>query len=85
MERGETDVGHFLFAKNEALIGRNVAGLRDISRGQRVCGCAPRKRKTQSGRTESRYGSGLGLARRLRSLLHAWHGHILGVVKVNLT
>ena len=27
MERGETDVGHFLFAKNEALIGRGFVGL----------------------------------------------------------
>jgi len=37
MERGETDVGHFLFAKNEALIGRDVVSSRDISRGYRVC------------------------------------------------
>jgi hypothetical protein len=26
IERGKTDVGHFLFAKNETLIGRNVVG-----------------------------------------------------------
>jgi hypothetical protein len=33
MERGETDVGHFLFAKNEALIGRGIVRLRDLTRG----------------------------------------------------
>lgn len=40
MERGETDVGHFLFPKNEVLIGRGIVRLRDISRGHRGCGCA---------------------------------------------
>jgi Uncharacterized alpha/beta hydrolase domain (DUF2235) len=73
MERGETDVGHFLFAKNEALIGRDAVRLRDITIGYRGCGCAPRQRETQSGRTECRYGGGLGRARVLRSLLHPWH------------
>jgi hypothetical protein len=77
MERGETDVGHFFFAKNEALIGRDVVRLRDISSGYRGCGCVPRQRKTQSGRTERRYGGGIGSARVLRSLLHPWHGRIL--------
>jgi len=77
MERGETDVGHFLFAKNEALIGRDVVRLREISSRHRVRGCAPRQRETQSGRTECRYGGGLGRARVLRSLLHPWHGRIL--------
>jgi hypothetical protein len=77
MERGETDVGHFLIAKNEALIGRDVVRFRDISSGYRGCGCAPRQRKTQSGRTECRYGGGFGCARVLRSLLHPWHGRIL--------
>jgi hypothetical protein len=33
VERGETDVGHFLFAKYEALIGRDVVRLRDIRGG----------------------------------------------------
>jgi hypothetical protein len=37
MERGETDVGHFLFAKNEALIGRGIVRLRDTGSGH--CGC----------------------------------------------
>jgi hypothetical protein len=37
MERGEADVGHFLFAKNEALIGRGIVRLRDTGSGH--CGC----------------------------------------------
>jgi len=43
IERGETDVGHFLFAKDEALIGRDAVRLRDITSGYRGCGCAPRQ------------------------------------------
>jgi hypothetical protein len=35
MERGETDVGHFLFAKHEALIGQGIVRLRDIGSGNR--------------------------------------------------
>src|ERR1700759_3432836 len=35
IERGETDVGHFLFAENEALIGRGVVGLRHVGIGDR--------------------------------------------------
>jgi hypothetical protein len=77
IERGETDVGHFLFAKNEALIGRDIVRLREISGGYRVRGCAPPQRKSQSGRTECRYGGGFGCTRALRSLLHPWHGRIL--------
>jgi hypothetical protein len=51
IERRETDVGHFLFAKNEALmIGRGLVRLR-ISSGDRGCGCVTRQRKTQSGGT----------------------------------
>jgi hypothetical protein len=56
----------FLVAKNEALIGRDVVRFRDISSRYRGCGCAPRQRKTQSGRTECRYGGGFGCARVLR-------------------
>jgi hypothetical protein len=77
MERGEADVGHFLFAKNEALIGRDVLRLREISRGYRVRRCAPPQRKSQSGSTEYRCGGGFGCARVLRSLLHPWHGRVL--------
>jgi hypothetical protein len=35
MKRGETDVLHFLFAKNEALIGRGIVRLRNTSSGHR--------------------------------------------------
>jgi hypothetical protein len=41
MERGETDVGHLLFVKSEALLGPVVVGLRHIGRGRRRCGRAP--------------------------------------------
>ena len=47
MERGETDVLHFLFAKNEALIGRGIVRLRDISSGRRGSRCTTEQRKTQ--------------------------------------
>ena len=73
MERSETDVGHFLFAKNEALIGRDVVRLREIGSGYRVRGCASAQRKSQSGCTECRCGGDFGCARVLRSLLHPWH------------
>jgi hypothetical protein len=74
MERGETDVGHFLFAKDEAPIGRGIVRWLDISRG---CGCATRQRKTQSGGTQRRHGGGFGCPLLLRSLLDPWHGRIL--------
>src|SRR4029078_6800919 len=51
MERGETDVAHFLFAKNEALIGRGIVRLRDTGSGHRGCGCTTHQRKTKSGGT----------------------------------
>jgi 3-oxoacyl-ACP reductase-like protein len=41
MKRRETDVGHFLFAKNEAVIGRGIVRLRDIGSGYGGCGCTP--------------------------------------------
>jgi hypothetical protein len=73
MERGETDVGHFLFAKNEALIGRGIVRLRDASSGHRGCGRTTRQRKTQSGGTQHLHGG----AFLLRGLLDPWHGRIL--------
>jgi hypothetical protein len=87
IKRGETDVGHFLFAKNEALIGRDVVRRRKISSGYRVRGCAAAQRKSQSGCTECRCGGdGFGCARVLRSLLHSWHGRILRCcARVDLT
>jgi hypothetical protein len=44
MERGETDVRHFLLAEKQALIGQGVAGLRNIGIGRRGCGCASHQR-----------------------------------------
>jgi hypothetical protein len=59
MKRGETDVLHFLFAKNEALIG--IVRLRDISSWHCGSGCATRQRKTQSGGTQCHH-RGFGCA-----------------------
>jgi hypothetical protein len=69
MERGETDVLHFLFAKNEALVGRGIAGLRDISRGHCGCGSTADQGQTKSGSAQHFRGGGLGCAFLLRSLL----------------
>jgi hypothetical protein len=77
MERSEADVGHFLFAKNESLIGRGVVGLGDISGGHRGCGCATHQRKTKSGGAQHLDGGGFAFAFLLRSLLDPWHGRIL--------
>jgi hypothetical protein len=77
IERGETDVGHFLFAKDEALVGRVVVGLREIGSGHGGCGCVTRQRKPQSGGTQRRHGGGFGCAFPLRSLLDLWHARIL--------
>jgi hypothetical protein len=78
MERGETDVGHFLFAENEALIGQGIVRLGDIGSGHRGCRCAPRQRKTQSGGPHSRQGGGFTCAFRGRSFLD--HGRYSKVV-----
>jgi hypothetical protein len=77
MERGETDVGHFFFAKNEALIGRGIVKWRDTGSGHCGCGCTTHQRKAQSGGTQRRHGGGLGCAFPLRSLLDPCHGRIL--------
>jgi hypothetical protein len=77
MERGETDVGHFLFAKNEALIGRGIVRSRNISSGHRRCGCAPDQRKIKTGGTHHLHGRAFVSAFLLRSLLDPWHGRIL--------
>jgi hypothetical protein len=52
MERGQADIGHFLFAKNEALIWRGIVRLRDTGGGHRGCRCTTHQRKTQSGGTQ---------------------------------
>jgi len=49
VECRETHVGHFLFAKNEALIGWAVQRLRNVGGWKGGCGCASHQRKTQSG------------------------------------
>jgi hypothetical protein len=77
MERGETDVLHFLFAKDEALIRLGVVRLRDISSGHRGSRCNAEQRKTQSCRTQPRHGGGLGCAFLPRSFLDPSHGRIL--------
>jgi hypothetical protein len=77
MERGETDVLHFLFAKNEALIGRGIVRLRNTGSGHRGCGCTTHQRKTQSGGTQHLHGGGFGCAFLLRSFFDPWHGRIL--------
>src|SRR6516162_7430348 len=74
MERGETDVLHFLFAKKEAQIGRGIVRLRDISSGHGGSRCTTEQRKTQSGRTHHRHGGGLGCAFLPRSFLDPSHG-----------
>jgi hypothetical protein len=68
IERGETDVGHLLFAKNETLIGHGIAGLRDVGRWRRGRGCAPDQRKAQSGGTQHLDGTGFAFTSLPRSL-----------------
>ena len=80
MERGETDVGHLFLAKDEALLGRAVVGLRDIGSRHRRRGCASRQGKPQSGSAQRGRGGGFGLAVPSRSLLHSWHGRFLRYV-----
>ena len=77
IEGSETDVGHFLFAENEALIGRGVVRLRNIGRRHGGRRCATDQRKTQSGGTQHFHGSGFACAFLCRSLLDPWHGRIL--------
>lgn len=62
IERGEADVGHLLFAKNEAMIGQALVGLRDIGSWRRRCGCATDQRKTQSGGAQHTNGRGFACA-----------------------
>jgi hypothetical protein len=49
VECSQTDVGYFLFAQNEALIGCGVQRLGNVGIYNRGCGCASHQRKTQSG------------------------------------
>jgi hypothetical protein len=80
LERGETDVGHLLVVEKEVLIGQGVVGLRDIRRGRRGRGCAPRQRKPQSGGPQRRRGGSLTHAVVFHSLRRPCHGHFLQCV-----
>jgi hypothetical protein len=73
IERGETDIDHFLFAENEALLRRGIVRLRDTGSGHRGCGCTTHQRKTQPGGTQHLHGGGFGCAFLLRSLLDPCH------------
>jgi hypothetical protein len=77
IERGEIDVGHFLFAENEAVIGQAIVGLRDIGSRHRRCGCATHQRETQSGGTQHTDGGGFACAFWCRSSLDPWHDRVL--------
>ena len=77
MKRGEVDVGHLLFAENEAMVGQAVVGLREIGTRHRRCGGAAGQRETQSGGTQHADGSGFAFAFWRRSLLDPWHDRIL--------
>src|SRR5262249_3262968 len=77
MKSGEGDVGHFLFAKNEAVIGRGIVRLRNTGSGHRGCGCTTHKGKTYSGGTQCHHGAGLVCTLLRRSSLDPWHGRIL--------
>jgi hypothetical protein len=73
MERRKTDVGHFLFAKNEALIGYGAQRLRNIGSRNGGCGCATHQRKTQSRGAQCWHTGGFGQTLPLRSLLRPGH------------
>lgn len=77
IERSKADVGHFLLAENEAMVGEAIVGLRDIGTRHRRCGCAAHQRKTQSGGTQCADGSGFARAFCCRSLLDPWHDRVL--------
>jgi hypothetical protein len=73
VECGKTHVGHFLFAKDEALIRCGVQSLRDVGGRKSRCRCASRQRKTQSSGAQCWHSSGFGQTLPLRSLLHPGH------------
>ena len=73
VECRKTHVGHFLFAKNETLIGCGVQRLRNVRGRKGGCGCASHQRKSQSSSAQCRHTSGFGHTLPLRSLLHPDH------------
>jgi hypothetical protein len=60
VECRKTHVSHFLFAKNEALIGCGVQRLRNVRGRKGGCGCASHQRKPQSSSAQCRHTSGFG-------------------------
>jgi hypothetical protein len=73
VECRKTHIGHFLFAKHEALIGCGVWILRNVGGRKSGCGCASRQRKTQSSRAQCWHTDGFGQTLPLRYLLHSRH------------
>src|SRR5271163_4132493 len=73
VECRQTDVGHFLFAEHEAVIGRGVQSLRNIGGRKSGRRCASHERKAEPGGAECGQGSDLGPTLFLRSLLHPGH------------
>jgi hypothetical protein len=75
-ERGEADVGKFLFAERDHHAGCEIRPLLNVAGRYGRCQCASRCRESQSGNSEQRYG-GSGYPLLFRSLLRASHGRIL--------
>jgi hypothetical protein len=73
VECRQTDVSHFLFAQNEALVGAGVQRLRNVAERKSGCRRASHERKTQSSGAKCRQSSGFGQALPLRRLLHPGH------------
>jgi hypothetical protein len=90
MECGEADVGHLLFAENEALPGPGhmAVSLRDIRGRQRRCECRSRQRKPKSsgksGSAQRRRGSGFARAVLSPSLLNPCHVRFLPYVSIQV-
>jgi hypothetical protein len=77
VECRKTDVGHFFFAENEALVGRGIESQRIVSGRKSGCGCASHQRKAQPSGTQCGHGDDFGPTFPLRSLLHPGHIAIL--------
>src|SRR5262249_43051735 len=75
VERGQADVGHFLFAEKDLVTLRCVLGRR-VRRRAGVCRrCAARQRQGHAGDAQYRYGLAQTLS--LRSLLRLRHSRVL--------
>ena len=76
MEGREADVCEFFFTESHHLARREVRPWLNVARRYGCCRCASRQRKSQSGRSQRRYG-GFCYSLLFRSLLHPLHGRIL--------